>query len=235
MRYVALSGEGGEVRREANEGRINVAFSRAKLQVHAVTSLQPYLWPEGIWIKRYLEYIDKHGVLSAQHSAEEQQFDSKFEKDVFEYLSQQLPAKDFQLTTQVKSCGFLIDLVIHNKKTGKRLAIECDGPTHFEAGDGQVYVVNDFERQMVLETAGWEFYRIAYHEWVGDAGRAQRGLVGFIDEFFSAKIKPGAKKVERSAEEVLPLALEVAQVDIPEVLAHSLKASKSVAKGRFGR
>jgi KaiC/GvpD/RAD55 family RecA-like ATPase/very-short-patch-repair endonuclease len=236
MRYVALTGEGGEVRREANEGRINVAFSRAKLQVHAVTSLQPYLWPEGIWIKRYLEYIDKHGVLSAEHSTEEQQFDSEFEKHVFEYLSQQLPAKDFQLTTQVKSCGFLIDLVIHNKKTGKRLAIECDGPTHFEAGDGQVYVMNDFERQAVLETAGWEFYRIPYHEWTSDKVAAQRDLIGYIDEYFAMKIKlPKKQAAETEAEEVSPLALKVSHVDIPDELVNSLKAAKSATKGRFGR
>ncbi len=241
MRYVALIGEGGEVRREANEGRINVAFSRAKLQVHAVTSLQPYMWPEGIWIKRYLEYIDKHGVLTARHATEEQQFDSQFEKHVFQYLSQQLPAKDFQLTTQVRSCGFLIDLVVHNKKTGKRLAIECDGPTHFEPGDGQVYVMNDFERQAVLETAGWEFYRAGYHGWFGDEVGAKKELIGFVDSYFAVKGRVEAEKVGEGESEmgadagIVPLELEVAQVDIPEGLVHSLKAAKTTGKGRFGR
>lgn len=235
MRYVALTGEGGEVRREANEGRVNVAFSRAKLQVHAVTSLQPYLWPEGIWIKRYLEYIDKHGILSAEHAIGEQQFDSQFERHVYEYLSQQLPASDFQLTTQVKSCGFLIDLVIHNKKTGKRLAIECDGPTHFEAGDGQVYVMNDFERQSVLETAGWEFYRIPYHEWVSAEAATTKALINSIDEHFAVKIKPQEVRADEPAVESSPLAMEVTQVEIPEALVNALKASKPTARGRFGR
>lgn len=236
MRYVALTGEGGEVRREANEGRVNVAFSRAKLQVHAVTSLQPYAWPEGIWIKRYLEYIDKHGVLADQHSTAEQQFDSLFEQRVFEYLSQQLPATDFMLTTQVKSCGFLIDLVIHNKGTGKSLAIECDGPTHFEAGDGQVYVLNDFERQAVLETAGWDFYRIPYHEWQSDLAQTQKDLIADINEHFALKLKPKSKQevpIEPDVE-FSSLALEVSQVDIPQELLTSLTAAKTASKSRFG-
>ena len=55
-RYVALTGEGGEIRKDIAAGRVNVAFSRARAQVHVVTSLAPKLWPEGIWIKRYLEY-----------------------------------------------------------------------------------------------------------------------------------------------------------------------------------
>ncbi len=238
MRYVALTGEGGEVRREANEGRINVAFSRAKLQVHAVTSLQPYAWPDGIWIKRYLEYIDKHGRLAARNDVADQHFDSEFERHVFEYLGLQLPTSDFQLSTQVKSCGFLIDLVVRNTKTGKSLAIECDGPTHFEPGDGQVYVVNDFERQAVLEAAGWDFYRIAYHEWQDNETSAQKALVQFIDSYFAIKTKTTKDPTsndDQLEQQSTPIALDIAQVNIPDELVHSLKAAQSNTKGRFGR
>lgn len=185
-RYTALSGEGGEIRKGPNEGRVNVAFSRARLQVHAVTSLAPELWPDGIWIKRYLQYIDRHGTVTERHNSLIQKFDSKFEENVFNFLGENLNATDYHLSTQVESCGFKIDLVITNKHTNKKLAIECDGPTHFEAGDGQVYVENDFERQSILEVAGWNFYRISYFDWQSNLSSEANALLAYIRDYFKS-------------------------------------------------
>lgn len=235
MRYVALTGEGGEIRKESNEGRVNVAFSRAKLQVHAVTSLQPYLWPEGVWIRRYLEYIDKHGMVSATHDAKQQHFDSNFERSVFDHLSQILSPKDYILSTQVKSCGFFMDMVIHNKKTGKRLAIECDGPTHFEAGDGQVYVTSDYERESVLRAAGWTLYRLPYFDWQEQLGASQRALQTYLQQYFVVQppkiIQPD---VPQQSEEIpLNPMLETQHVDIPEDLVANLKEASKKSRGRY--
>ena len=163
-RYIALTGEGGEIRKGANEGRVNVAFSRARQQVHCVTCIPPTSWPDGVWIKKYLEYVEDNGFIQRQ-SKKDLHFDSHFEEEVFDYLTSSLPEKVYVIQTQVESCGFKIDQVITNIKSGKKLAIECDGPTHFENGDGQVYVDNDWERQAVLETAGWNF--IAYLALIG--------------------------------------------------------------------
>lgn len=91
-RYVSRTGEGGEINKDIAAGRVNVAFSRARLQVHCVTSLPTELWPEGIWIKKYLEYVDKNGILSRRHSKSEQRFDSNFEEQVFNYLSKEFAA-----------------------------------------------------------------------------------------------------------------------------------------------
>lgn len=184
-RYTALTGESGEIRKEINEGRVNVAFSRARLQVHVVTSLEPNLWPDGIWIKKYLEYIEKHGRVN-RLSKSEQHFDSRFEEEVYNYLMKKLDINEFRVSTQVESCGFKIDQVITNIKTGKKLAIECDGPTHFEDGDGQVRVENDFERQFVLETAHWTFYRISYIDWQQKSESAQKELLNAIKDHFSS-------------------------------------------------
>ena len=182
-RYVALTGEGGEIRKDIAAGRVNVAFSRAKLQVHCVTSLATELWPDGIWIKKYLEYVDKNGVISRRHSKSEQRFDSHFEEQVFCYLAKELGADEYALETQTESLGFKIDLTVHHN--GRKLAIECDGPTHFEGGDGQVYVQNDWERQGALEIAGWTFYRISYFDWVDDQEEEEKALVDYIEHFFS--------------------------------------------------
>lgn len=184
-RYIALTGEGGSVRKGAAEGRVNVAFSRAKFQVHCVTSLAPELWPEGIWIKKYLEYVDKNGIPQSRNKAEGQIFDSRFEEEVYTSIAKELDNRSYLMETQVKSCGFRIDLVIKNKRTGRKLAIECDGPTHFENGDGQVYVKNDWERQMVLEVAGWHFYRISYFDWVEKKEKTLSDILTYIYDYFN--------------------------------------------------
>lgn len=182
-RYIALTGEGGEIRKDIAAGRVNVAFSRARLQVHTVTSLAPELWPEGIWIKRYLEYIEANGTVSRRHAKSEQQFDSHFEENVFSYLANKLDAGDYTLDTQVESLGFKIDLVVY--RNGKKLALEMDGPSHFEGGDGQVYVKDDWDRQCALETAGWNFYRISYFDWVNDQAAEEKALIEYIQQYFS--------------------------------------------------
>lgn len=182
-RYIALTGEGGEIRKDIAAGRVNVAFSRARLQVHAVTSLAPELWPEGIWIKRYLEYIETNGVVKRRHSASDQHFDSQFEEDVFAYLAKNLGAGEYTLGTQVESLGFKIDLVVYGG--GKKLALEMDGPSHFEGGGGQVYVQDDWDRQCALETAGWNFYRISYFDWINDREAEKTALSSYINDYFS--------------------------------------------------
>lgn len=197
-RYIALTGEGGEIRKDIAAGRVNVAFSRARIQVHTVTSLAPELWPEGIWIKRYLEYIDKNGTVSRRHSKSEQQFDSFFEEDVFSCLAKELEASKYTLETQVESLGFKIDLVVH--RAGKKLALEMDGPSHFEGGDGQVYVKDDWDRQCALETAGWSFYRISYFDWVKDQPAEQKALIDFIQQYFEDGATDSKSKVLKELE-----------------------------------
>jgi len=197
-RYIALTGEGGEIRKDIAAGRVNVAFSRAKLQVHTVTSLAPELWPEGIWIKKYLEYVERFGVVARRHTKSVQQFDSHFEDQVYSCLAKHLDANEYAIETQTESLGFKIDMTIHHN--GKKLAIECDGPTHFESGDGQVYVQSDWERQGALEAAGWNFYRISYFDWVSDQASEQKALHDFIAEYFDDNYKVSTTAVVRELE-----------------------------------
>ncbi len=184
-KYVPMTAEGGEIKKEIAAGRVNVAFSRARLQVHTVTSLAPELWPEGIWIKRYLEYVETNGIVNRRHSKSEQQFDSNFEENVFSYLAKELDAGEYTLETQTESLGFKIDLVVCCND--KKLAIEMDGPTHFVGGDGQVYVKDDWDRQGALETAGWNFYRISYFDWTKDQEAEKKALIEYVQEYFADK------------------------------------------------
>lgn len=230
-RYIALTGESGEILKEINEGRVNVAFSRAKLQVHAVTSLAPNLWPDGIWIKRYLEYIEKHGRVK-RLAKTEQCFDSHFEEEVYDYLMQKLDLNEYRISTQVESCGFKIDQVITSVKTGKKLAIECDGPTHFDDGDGQVRVESDFERQFVLETAHWTFYRISYIDWQQRKGSAKKDLLDAITDHFSSREESEiAEDTTHQGEKYDPKPIVIPESFINEQKEHTANNS---ARGYFG-
>lgn len=196
--YVPLTGEGGEVRREIAEGRVNVAFSRAKIQVHCVTSIPIDLWPEGVWIKKYLQYVENHGLVKRRHEKSEQQFDSKFEEQGFSFLAKNLNQEEYTMKTQVESLGFKIDLAIY--KSGKKLAIEFDGPTHFEGGDGQVYVKEDWEREAALEVAGWTFYRVSFFDWEEDRASEEQAMLDFVYKFFNDELTLSKTNTVRALE-----------------------------------
>lgn len=62
-----------------------------------------------------------------------------------------------------------------------------DGPTHFEGGDGQVYVKDDWDRQGALEAAGWNFYRISYFDWIKDQEVERKALIEYVQGHFTDK------------------------------------------------
>ncbi|MEI6190760.1 MAG: AAA domain-containing protein [bacterium] len=165
--YIPLTGETGDIKADINAGRVNVAFSRAKYQVHCILSMPIEKIPSGIWIKKYLEYARDNGEVSASKLTLKK-FDSYFEEEFYHLLKNKL-GKRYTIQNQIESCGFKIDFVATNIETGKQLAIECDGPTHFKDHIDEaygIYVDSDIERQRVLESAGWTFFRVGYSEWI---------------------------------------------------------------------
>jgi very-short-patch-repair endonuclease len=75
---------------------------------------------------------------------------SPFERAVFTALTE----KGYQVTPQVGSEGFSIDMVVEGEG-GRRLAIECDGDQYH----GPERWADDMRRQRILERVGWSFWR----------------------------------------------------------------------------
>lgn len=125
--------------------------------------------PNRIWIKKYLEYIEEYGRVDI-NSITLKPFDSYFEEEFYYFIRNSFD-NNYTIQNQVESCGFKIDFVISNIINGNRIAVECDGPTHFQNEVDEIYGIyidSDEERQRVLEAAGWEFYRIKYSDWIND-------------------------------------------------------------------
>lgn len=183
-RYISLTGEGGEINKDIAAGRVNVAFSRARQQVHCVTSMPVDRFPEGIWIDKFLKHVEKHGEIDFYATALKP-FDSYFEEEFYHIAHNSLQNPQYIIRNQVKSCGFKIDFVISNPRNGKQIAVECDGPMHFKDEIDQewgIYIESDEERQRILEDASYRgcFYRIKYSDWIKkdfDRNRVMRDIV----------------------------------------------------------
>lgn len=178
--YLPLTGETGDIKGSINAGRVNVAFSRAKMQAHCLLSTPVENIPSGIWIKKYLEYVKEYGEVSTNELSLKP-FDSYFEEEFYHLLKKRL-GKGYIIQNQVGSCGFKIDFVVTNILTSKQIAIECDGPSHFEDHIDEaygIYVESDIQRQSILESAGWEFFRIGYSEWIESEESKERIIKEF--------------------------------------------------------
>jgi len=147
--------------------RLNVATTRAKAQITAVssfaysdinsTSVRPGTGLE--FLKNYLQYAASGGkILSSGDLTNEPMND--FEADVAEALN----AKGISVVSQVGCSKYRIDLAaVHPSEPGRYvLAIECDGATYHSS-----YTARDRDRlrQQQLENLGWRFHRIWSTDW----------------------------------------------------------------------
>jgi len=142
---------------EANQGarRLNVAFTRARRKVILFTSL-----PNGNFPGRYIcSFLNHAQAVEAMPpgpffgGAGPDKFDSEFEREVCEGLRHH----GLEVVTQFPVAGYRIDLVVRDR-AGRRLGLECDGQFHYDEF-GQLRE-EDYEREEILERAGWAIHRI---------------------------------------------------------------------------
>jgi len=149
---------------EREEERFNVAFSRARRLGISFCSVTPSRLPgTGVtrsWIEHSLQVQNRReaGVQRPDH------FDSDFERQVCDRLRE----RGLRVETQ-EPCGpFRIDLVVKDQE-GRLLAVECDGQwKHDEFGNLRP---EDYQRQDLLERAGWTVHRISGRSYLLDPVR----------------------------------------------------------------
>lgn len=174
QRYSSLNRKGGH-------RRLNVAITRAKKQIVVFSSIRKddidvnKAKSRGVKLLReFLNYAEKGAKISFGEEANispENEFDSPFEKEVY----QKLIDNGWNVIPQIGVGNYRIDLgVIHPEKPGKFLAgIECDGAAYHSSKTARD---RDILRQQVLENMGWKILRIWSTDWFFDSDKAYEKL-----------------------------------------------------------
>ena len=179
----------GPLNQTGGARRLNVAVTRAKEHIQVVSSLQPgdidlqRTDKGGVEdFKHYLEYA-KHGKNALTRSNSETQFlqfDSEFEEAVYTALEN----RGLDVSTQVQSSGYSIDLAIrHPNQPGKYvLGTECDGAAYHSSKTARD---RDRTRQAVLEDLGWTIHRIWSPDWASNKSREIEAIESKVKKLIS--------------------------------------------------
>jgi very-short-patch-repair endonuclease len=169
----------GPLNREGGERRLNVAVTRARRGMVVVSSLRAHdidlsrTAAVGVKLLRaYLDYAERgtEALRGAITGAGEREFDSPFEREVYEELTR----RGLTVHPQVGCSGFRIDLAVVDPRASGRylLGVECDGATYHSSATARD---RDRLRQEVLEGLGWRICRIWSTDWVrGREGQVRR-------------------------------------------------------------
>jgi very-short-patch-repair endonuclease len=182
--------------------RLNVLFSRAKLQTVVFSSMtadQVRAEPSsslGVHaLKGYLSYAAT-GMLDGGKVGDREP-DSDFEVAVAE----QIRATGCDAVAQVGVAGFFIDLGVKHPAFphGYLLGIECDGATYHS---GKAARDRDRLRQDVLESLGWDLHRIWSTDWFRNPAAEVEKLRKRIEAAIREKTATfGADGLDRDEEE----------------------------------
>ncbi|MDR2957872.1 MAG: DUF4011 domain-containing protein, partial [Coriobacteriales bacterium] len=169
MNFGPLSQEGGQ-------RRLNVAITRAKINVKLVGSIMPYdiiidrTRFEGPRLLRdYIEYAI-NGVNTIKTDTTDSPvtgvttgLEASFETTVADFLA----ANGFSVEKNVGCSGYRLDMAIRHPihQGSYAIAIECDGLTYSRARTARD---RDRQRPTVLQGMGWTLYRIWSADWVKD-------------------------------------------------------------------
>ncbi|QDU93735.1 AAA domain-containing protein [Lignipirellula cremea] len=132
--------------------RFNVALSRARDRMYLYRSVQPEDLSSPRDLKRKVIEHFLHPMPQAPDASQSliERCETPLERDFFRHLTK----LGYRATPHVEVGRFRIDLVVEGEND-RRLAIELDGDTR-QTADAWL---EDWNRQKVLERAGWRFWR----------------------------------------------------------------------------
>lgn len=173
----------GALNQRGGERRLNVAITRSRVNRQVVSSIHYYDIDldrtSSLGRKRlrgYLEYAEKGTRLSLSKAGTEELRQSPFEQSVYQALTNH----GYHVDCQVGCSGYRIDFgVKHPDKNLYVLAIECDGATYHASHSARD---RDRLHQQVLESKGWNFYRIWSVDWFKDRKNEEERLFLAVDE-----------------------------------------------------
>lgn len=188
----------GPLNRAGGERRLNVAVTRAKLNIQLVTSLHhtdidlKRTQAEGARLLRaYLDYAENSTVAFEQEdtvSAFEGN-ETHLEQEIAEFLRE----NGYTVDTQVGCSALRIDIGLRRPDSSDYvLAIECDGATYHSAKNARD---RDRLRQSILERMGWHFYRIWSTDWFRNTAVEKKRLLEAAEQALAAAEKAEAERM----------------------------------------
>jgi very-short-patch-repair endonuclease len=145
--------------------RMNVLITRARKKIVVFTSMvsNDIVPAEGnrgrMALRNYLKYIEQGHVESVQGTTTGKEPDSPFEESVIRYIQ----SLGFVAHPQVGVAGFFIDIgVMVEGSYNYIIGIECDGAGYHSSKSARD---RDRIRQEILESMGWNIYRIWSTDW----------------------------------------------------------------------
>ncbi|EGF32826.1 DNA helicase [Oxalobacteraceae bacterium IMCC9480] len=221
----------GPLNLEGGHRRLNVAVSRARQGVVVFSTLLPEqidlsrVRAAGVRdLKNYLEFaIRGPRALVEQIIPTGLEPDSPLEMQVISALRD----KGWTVHPQVGVSGYRIDIGVVDPRAPGRylLGIECDGRTYHSGATARD---RDRLRQHILESLGWELYRIWSTDWWMNPQEPMRKLLSRLEELVTQEAETTGEQddVEMPAndhadtEDAGPAQCEVLNI-VPEVIAEN--------------
>ncbi len=167
----------GPLNREGGERRLNVAISRAKINVKVISSINSYDIKDtnvlgASLLKKYLEFASEPTLKSL--GSEEGKSDFSLEVKKF------LEDEGYDLDYMVGFSNKKIEICIKDKKTKDYIiAIECDGNTYYES---RLCRDRNRLRNEMLTRMGFRYIRVYSTAWYKDNALAKKLLIEQISK-----------------------------------------------------
>jgi very-short-patch-repair endonuclease len=183
----------GPINSKAGHRRLNVLFTRAKHQVIVFSSIpeskilaeERTHWGVRV-LKEYLSFARSGRLESGLATG--RPTESPFEDAVLAALK----PEGFQCVPQVGVAGFFIDLAVRHPAYPDHftIGIECDGAAYHRNREARD---RDRLRQEILESLGWQIYRVWSTDWFANPRAELQKLVRAVRQSIES-YSPGAKR-----------------------------------------
>lgn len=205
----------GPLSRQGGERRLNVAITRAKINVKLVGSLLPEeidpkrTTTDGAkFLREYIKFAiqgSKGMFVNKDTSLED--------KDIFvENVSAFLKGSGYIVENYVGNSDYKIDIAIkHPTIEGKYIVgIECDGLSYLS---GKTTRDRDHLRKSMLESMGWNIYRVWSTEWIKNPKNEKANIIHFIQTALGNKKIDVVEKRENQSIKLENLSLKDLESD----------------------
>lgn len=174
----------GPLGKQGGERRLNVAVTRAKINIKLVGSIEPSdidlnrAKSEGAKLLRsYIEFAIKGSSILQNNQLSTDADTDDFCDCVYDFLV----SKGYKVARNIGTSDYKIDLAIeHPKQAGTYIVgIECDGIAYATARTARE---RDHLRPQILKNMGWNMYRVWSSSWVKNPNEEENRLISFINK-----------------------------------------------------